>query len=151
LNESLIDVNGSPSTQIWVAVRYAEVFLNKAEAAYRLNKSAEAIAALNQVRARVNLPAKTSSGDDFFKDYRHERKVELAYEGQLFWDMRRWKLAHIEYNNYRAHGFKITGSNYEYIDVDYQDRIFLEKTYVLPIPQSELANNSLIDQVNAWK
>lgn len=151
LDENLEDVKGKPSTQAWVEIRYAEVLLNKAEAAYRLNRMTEARAAMNGVRARVNLPAKTSGGDEFFRDYRNERKVELAYEGQLFWDMRRWRLAHIEYNNYRAHGFKITGDNYEYIDVDYQDRKFLEKTYILPVPLSELQNNSLIEQHDHWK
>jgi hypothetical protein len=151
LDESLIDVKGKPSTQTWVELRFAEVLLNKAEASFKLNKMTEARAAMNLVRARVGLPAKTSGGEEFFKDYRNERKVELAYEGQLFWDMRRWKLAHIEYNAYRAHGFKITGSNYEYIDVDYQDRKFFEKTYILPIPLSELENNSLIQQVDQWK
>lgn len=107
--------------------------------------------AMNEVRARVNLPPKNSSGDEWFNDYRNERKVELAYEGHLFWDMRRWKLAHIEYNNYRCHGFKIIGENYEYIDVDYQDRKFSAKNYILPIPDSELANNSLIEQYDSWK
>ena len=102
------------------------------------------------MRARVKLPGKFSSDTQWFADYRNERKVELAYEGQLFWDMRRWKLAHIEYNNYRTHGFKITGNNYEYIDVDYQDRKFLEKTYTLPIPNSELENNSAITQYDEW-
>lgn len=152
LDEKLIDVKGVKSTQTWVELRYAEVLLNKAEAAFRLNKIGDAQSAMNEVRARasVNLPGKTSSGEQWFKDYRNERKVELAYEGQLFWDMRRWKLAHIEYNNYRAHGFKITGSNYEYIDVDYQDRKFLEKTYRLPIPTSEIENNSLITQFEEW-
>jgi len=151
LDESLLDVKGIPSTQPWVEIRYAEVLLNKAEAAFRLNKIGEARDAMNEVRARVNLPPKTSSGEQWFKDYRNERQVELAYEGHLFWDMRRWKLAHIEYNNYRCHGFKITGDNYEYIDVDYQDRKFLEKTYVLPIPEEELKNNSLIEQFEEWK
>ncbi len=151
LDESLTDVNGKPSTQTWVELRYAEILLNKAEAAYRLNKMEEARAAMNLVRARVGLPAKSSGGEEFFRDYRNERKVELAYEGHLFWDMRRWKLAHIEYNNYRAHGFKITGDNYEYIDVDYQDRKFSERTYVLPVPLSELENNSLIQQHDQWK
>ena len=68
---------------------------------------------MNRVRARkgVNLPGKNSSGDAWFADYRNERKVELAYEGHLFWDMRRWRLAHIEYNNYRCHGFKIVNGN----------------------------------------
>ena len=69
--------------------------------------------------------------------------------------MRRWKLAHVEYNNYRVHGMKISqsgaGLNYEYVDVDLQDRKFLEKTYVLPVPYSELANNGAIDQYDEWK
>ncbi len=151
LDESHIDVKGKPSTQTWVEIRYAEVLLNKAEAAYRLNRMGEARDAMNKVRARVNLPPKNSSGDEWFNDYRNERKVELAYEGHLFWDMRRWKLAHIEYNNYRCHGFKIIGANYEYIDVDYQDRKFSAKNYILPIPDSELANNSLIEQYDSWK
>lgn len=150
MNESITDVKGTPSTQPWVEIRYAEVLLNKAEAAYRLNKIGDAQSAMNEVRARVGLPGKYTTGADWFKDYRNERKVELAYEGQLFWDMRRWKLAHIEYNNYRCHGFKITGDNYEYIDVDYQDRKFLEKTYVLPIPDEELKNNSLMLQYDEW-
>lgn len=151
VDESHKDLNGVFSKQSWVEIRYAEVLLNKAEAAYRLNKTSEAQSAMNEVRARVGLPEKYTTGAEWFKDYRNERKVELAYEGQLFWDMRRWELAHTEYNNYRCHGFKITGDSYEYIDVDYQDRKFLQKTYVLPIPDSELVNNSLIIQYDEWK
>lgn len=150
MDESHIDLQGVYSTQPWVEIRYAEVLLNKAEAAYRLNKIGVAQDAMNLVRARVNLPGKFTTGDQWFKDYRNERKVELAYEGQLFWDMRRWKLADTEYNGYRCHGFKITGNNYEYIDVDYQDRKFFKKTYILPIPDSELENNSLIVQYDEW-
>lgn len=150
MDESHIDLQGVYSTQPWIEIRYAEVLLNKAEAAYRLNKVGVAQDAMNLVRTRVNLPGKFTTGEQWFKDYRNERKVELAYEGQLFWDMRRWKLADTEYNGYRCHGFKITGNNYEYIDVDYQDRKFLKKTYILPIPDSELENNSLIVQYDEW-
>lgn len=153
LDESLLDIQGVPSSQAWVELRYAEVLLNKAEAAFRLNKINEAQALLNQVRARksVQLPPKHSTGEDWFRDYRNERKVELAYEGHLFWDMRRWHLADKEYNNYRCHGMKITGNTYEYIDCDGQDRRFLKRLYRLPIPTEELKNNKLVEQFQEWK
>lgn len=151
LDESHTDIQGVKSAQPWVEIRFAEVILNKAEAAYRLGKMNEAQTLMNKVRARVSLPAKYTSGDAWFKDYRKERKVELAYEGHLFWDMRRWKLAHIEYNNYRCHGIKIERGTYQYIDCDGQDRKFLQKLYVLPVPTQELKDNKLAEQYAEWK
>lgn len=153
LDESLTDIKSVPSSQTWVEIRYAEVLLNKAEAAYRLNKLSEAQNAMDAIRARVGLPAKDLTGDAWFQAYRNERKVELAFEGHLFWDMRRWRLAHIEYNHYRVHGFKATGASnsYEYVDCDSADRLFTEKLYVLPIPSEELKNNgSHIKQYDEW-
>lgn len=146
------------STQTWVEIRLAEVYLNRAEANYRLNNSGGALSDINAIRTRtgVGLPALSGlSGDALFAAIRQERKIELAYEGHLYWDMRRWKLAGTEYNNYRVHGMKISkdaaGYLYEYVDCDLQDRKFLEKTYVFPIPYSELANNSAIEQYDEWK
>ena len=151
MDETLTDVKSVKRSQPWVELRFAEVLLNKAEAAYRLNKYSEAQNLMNRVRARVGLPGKNSTGEAWFKDYRKERKVELAYEGHLFWDMRRWKLAHIEYNNYRCHGMKIANGTYEYVDCDGQDRKFLQKLYVLPVPTSELKNNKQAVQYDEWK
>lgn len=146
------------STQTWVEFRLAEVYLNRAEANYRLNNAGAALADLNSVRSRtgVALPAISGiSGDAVFAAIRQERKIELAFEGHLYWDMRRWKLAHTEYKGYRVHGMKISknaaGYLYEYVDCDLQDRKFLEKTYVFPVPYSELANNSAIEQYDEWK
>jgi hypothetical protein len=156
LNESNTDLITDPSTQTMVEIRLAEVYLNRAEARYRLNDPAGALSDINAIRARVNLPPKTGlSGDALFAAIRQERKIELAYEGHLYWDMRRWKLAHIEYNNYRVHGLKITGTapnyTYEYVDCDKQDRKFLAKTYVFPVPYSELQDNNAIEQYDEWK
>ena len=96
IDEKHTDLKGVKSTQTWVEMRYAEVLLNKAEAAYMLKKS-DYQAPMNEVRARVNLPAKSTTGEAWFKDYRNERKVELAYEGHQFWDLRRWRIAHKKY------------------------------------------------------
>ncbi len=157
-DESNTDLVTYRSTQTWVEIRLAEVYLNRAEANYHLNKSGEAVADLNVVRTRngFGLPELPStSGKELFNAIRQERKIELAYEGHLYWDMRRWKLAHIEYDNYRVHGLKITASgsgyNFEYVDCDLEDRTFLKKSYVLPVPYNELANNSAIEQYDEWK
>lgn len=157
-DEDLTDMSTYNSTHTWVEIRLAEVYLNRAEAKFRLGDSGGALNDLNAIRTRpgVNLPEKSGiTGEDLFDAIRHERKIELAYEGHLYWDMRRWKLAHIEYNNMRVHGMKISNSPngylFEYVDADLQDRKFLEKTYVLPVPYSELSNNAAIDQYDEWK
>jgi hypothetical protein len=157
-NEEHTDLVTYKSTQTWVEIRLAEVYLNRAEANYRLGNTSQALNDLNKVRSRpgVNLPDKTGlSGEALFDAIRQERKIELAFEGHLYWDMRRWRLAHTEYNDYRVHGMKISkdpaGYLYEYVDADLEDRSFLERTYVLPIPYSELANNAAIEQYDEWK
>lgn len=156
-DEEHTDLVTYSSTQSWVELRLAEVYLNRAEAQYRMNNSSTgALNDLNAVRVRVGLPPKIGlTGNALFEAIRQERKIELAYEGHLYWDMRRWKLAHTEYNNYRVHGMKITnaaeGYLFEYVDCDLEDRTFLEKTYVLPVPYNELANNSAIEQYDEWK
>lgn len=145
-----------PSSHTWVELRLAEVYLNRAEAIYRLGgNDAGARADINTVRARVGLPA--SKIEDTFEAIRHERLIELAYEGHLYWDMRRWELAHTEYNNYRCHGLKVTGPDFEgkykwnYVDCDLEDRKFLTKFYILPVPTSETDNNSAVQQFDEWK
>ena len=158
MNEAHTDLITYRSTQTWVELRLAEVYLNRAEANFRLGNSGPAISDLNTVRGRSGValpPLSGLSGDALFKAIRQERKIELAYEGHLYWDMRRWRLAHTEYNGYRVHGMKISNSKdgwlYEYVDCDLQDRKFLEKTYVLPVPYSEMENNGAIEQYDEWK
>lgn len=151
VDESHTKFDNVKSGQSWVELRYAEVLLNKAEAAYRLGlNSKEYQDPMNLVRARVGLPDKTSVDEEWFEDYRRERKVELSYENHLYWDMRRWKLAHIEYDGYRQHGFRISNGVYEYVEVDLDDRRFNEKTYCFPIPSTEVSNNNLVNQFPQW-
>ena len=151
LNEDMTDVVNVRSAQPWVELRFAEVLLNFTEAAYRLNKITEAQDALARVRARVGLPRKMSTGGQFFRDYRNERKLELAFEGHLYWDMVRWQLCASEYNNYRRHGVKVDNGSYTYVEVDNTDLRYSDKCYVLPAPQSEVNNNNLFEQYENWR
>lgn len=157
VDENNMFADGSKSTKPYTFIRYAEVLLNYAEACYRLGETGEALAKVNDVRTRpaVGLPALTVSGENIMNAIRQERKVELAYEGHYYWDMRRWRLAHTAFTGVRAHGLKIeknaNGSyTYFYVTVDDQDRNFPEKMYSCPIPESELDNNKAITQISIW-
>lgn len=146
----------SASTQPWISIRYAEVLLNFAEACYHTSNADSANMAIKEIRTRVGLPSSNKSGAELFAAIRQERKVELSYEGLLFWDMRRWKLAATEYTGYRVHGLKIEKNldgtfKYTYVDCDKQNRYFPEKLYRLPLPQDELVNNTAVQQYPEWR
>jgi starch-binding outer membrane protein, SusD/RagB family len=144
------------STQPWTVIRYAEVLLNYAEACYQTKDYADANAAIRKIRARVGLPYTDKSGADLMAAIRQERKVELAFEGQYYWDMRRWGLAESVFSNYRTHGLKIVKNDdgtftYTYVETDTKDREFPSKMYRFPLPQNEIANNSAVSQFADWK
>ena len=141
-------------------LRYAEVLLNKAEACYHLNQTAEANAAVKAIRNRVGLPYTDKGGSALWDAIRQERRVELAYEGLWYWDLRRWGVAHKQYpeglTGYQQHGLKIENNGdgtftYTYVSVDDQDRNFPQKMYRFPMPSGELNNNALVEQYPEWK
>lgn len=163
LQEGYSDFITKGSYQYDAIIRYAEVLLNKAEAYAELNYSTyqnEALAALNEVRARVHLPGKTISDapdkDAFMALLRKERCVELAGEGFRYWDLRRWRLAENVINGKNAYGVKITKNTdgtftYEKVDIDGgSKRIFLERYYYFSLPTAELANNKLAENNPFW-
>ncbi len=146
------------STQPWVAFRLAEVYLNYAEACLRTSDMATALTYINKVRARVKLPELTglSSESDVFEALRHERKIELAYEGLYYWDMRRWGLSTTAFTGIRRHGLKIekmgeSSFRYTYVDVDQENLNYPAKMNRFPIPLSELNTNKDIEQFTEWK
>lgn len=138
-------------------MRFAEVLLIYAEAQAELNDIPEALKALNRVRARVNLPPVTAAGkEDFMSKLRHERMVELAFEGHRFWDLRRWDLAKSTLGNTHLTGVKPVkqGSTvtYQIIDCDNgRTRIYLDKYRRFPIPYTEIKANKLIEQFEEWR
>ncbi len=153
------DVTTSGSSHPFTLLRYGEVLLNKAEACYRTNDAAGANAAVREIRRRVGLPYADKSGDNLWKAIVQERKVELAFEGLRYWDLRRWEVAALPYpeglSGYQQHGLKIepegSGFRYTYVSVDEKNRNFPERMYRFPMPKSELESNSLVNQYDEWK
>lgn len=138
-------------------MRYAEVLLIYAEAMAMQDNLPEALTALNKVRKRAGLPeVSASTKTEFMKLLRHERMIELAFEGHRFWDLRRWGLGTTVLNGVHMKGVKPTkvGDNFEYEIVDCdagKTRVYLEKYNRFPIPLSEIQQNSACEQFDEWK
>jgi hypothetical protein len=161
----------SGGTQPIIVIRYAEVLLNKAEACYNLGESHYATAneLVKTIRARVDLPFDGGlTGQDLWKAIRQERKIELAYEGHWYWDLRRWGVAKNAYpeglSGYKLHGLKIERDKkdtpedasddvytYTYVSVDDKNRNYPEKMDRFPLPESEMASNKEVQQYPEWK
>lgn len=94
-NDGGFALNGQPL----IAIRYAEVLLNFAEAACGANHLNEAWDALVKIRQRVGYtgdcglnPAIQGDRARMFEAILYERSIELAYEGKRFDDCHRWML-----------------------------------------------------------
>lgn len=157
--DEAFDVSSNGGSHPFTLLRYAEVLLNKAEACYNTNDPTGANAAVRAIRKRVGLPYTDKSGDALWKAIVQERKVELAFEGQRYWDQRRWETAHLNYpeglSGYKQHGLKIekegVGFRYSYVTIDDYDRNFTSRLYRFPIPESELSSNAEVEQYDQWK
>ncbi|WP_188752445.1 RagB/SusD family nutrient uptake outer membrane protein [Parapedobacter defluvii] len=136
--------------QNWIIFRYAEIYLNYAEAAYETGDEATARKYLNLVRSRtsVGMPDVTASGNELSEAIKLERQIELCFEGHRFFDVRRWKIA-METENRPLRGVTIEkkpsgGFSYSYFIL--QDRKFEERNYWYPIPKYEMDKNENLEQ-----
>lgn len=81
-----------------MVIRYAEVLLTYAEAKIELNQIDQSVYdAINKVRNRAGMPNVDklvyNNQTKMRELIRRERRVELAFEGLRFVDLRRWKIA----------------------------------------------------------
>ena len=73
--------------------RYAEILLNAAEALNEAGNTGDAYQYVNQVRARVGMPAYSGMNQAQLRErIQNERRIELCFEDHRFFDVRRWKL-----------------------------------------------------------
>lgn len=123
----------------YVHIRYADVLLMYAEAKNEATgPDASIYDALDQIRGRagVNMPPvdrlKYNTRDLLRQFIRHERRIELALEGQRYFDLKRWRIADTVIPQYQTPGGV--------------QLVFAEKHYLLPIPQSEMDINPNLEQ-----
>jgi len=122
------------SEQDWILIRYAEVLLNFAEATNEAQGPTAAVyGAINEVRARPGVdmpPLPAGLTKELMRNrIRNERRVEFAFEGMRYRDIRRWKTAETYINTLIEPASKIK-------------RVFdPSKHYLFPFPQSEVDIN----------
>ena len=80
----------SPGIDDVMMFRLAEIYLTRAEARAQQNNLVNALADLNVIRSRAGLlPSTAVTQADILTAILKERRLELAHEGQRFFDMRR--------------------------------------------------------------
>jgi hypothetical protein len=143
--------SGTGSDQPWIYMRLAEFYLTYAEAQYHLNNLSAAVDYVNMVRSRsgVNMPPINSSGDLLAK-IKHERKIELAFEGNRWYDARRWMDAQIDFAKdiigvevLRNPSNGLKSYRYFYFEGGTGKRSFPVNHYLWPIPIEEIQKSNL--------
>ena len=145
-------------TQPWPIFRLAEIYLNYAEAEFELGNEDVCREYIDKIRARpsVDLPPIPASvtGEELRTRLYNERRIEMAFEEQRFWDVRRWKIADVVENR-PLYGMQIikdlnTGAT-TYTPVLLLNRVFTDKMYLLPIATNEiLKSKGKLTQTPGW-
>ncbi len=128
-------------------IRLGDVILMLAEAYNENGDTDKAIAEVNKIRARVNMPGLNSgpewlavgSKEEMAVRIQRERAFELAGEGQRYWDLRRWGLLESTVKN----ATDIFG------DLMYT-RTYQPRHEMWPIPLVEMERNTNLTQNEGW-
>ena len=145
----------------FVLARLGEMYMNRAEAYLLKGNTAGAVADLNVTRMKHGgLPAsEATSLAQAWADYIRERRVEMAYEGDMYWSYLRWGKYGGDANegeaaggviqalNRPVHKIQITKDRKRFFTAQIVrnrawNRNFTTKRYLMPIPQSQIDKRS---------
>ncbi|WP_449435390.1 RagB/SusD family nutrient uptake outer membrane protein [Pedobacter steynii] len=163
---NIIDAS-MPQFVPWPFFRYTEAVMNYIEASIELGDFAPAVLWLNRIRFRAGMPAITGSSKEVLTEiYRHERRIEMAYEEQRYHDTRRWMIAPATLGR-KATYIKVSGtfkagktksgqyrydtSIYDYtytptVETAQENRKWEDKIYFRPFSRDEINRNSELKQ-----
>lgn len=125
-------------------IRYAEILLNYAEAQNEYGGPDDQVyQAVEAIRNRAGLRPYTLpaglSKEAMRQVIRNERRIELAFEGHRFFDVRRWMIADST-ENQQMHGMEVQrGNTVVYKTFTVRKHNFRKAMYLWPIPLSEIA------------
>jgi hypothetical protein len=148
-------------------IRFAEVLLTYAEA--RLEQGtltqADIDLTINKIRQRVGMVAMkitdlVANGMDLRTEVRRERRIELALEGQRYFDILRWKQGSLLAQDikgmkkslaFRASDVANLPADAQGYIIAYSGRVFVDpKNYLWPISLTQFQRNPNLGQNTGW-
>ncbi|WP_316823817.1 RagB/SusD family nutrient uptake outer membrane protein [Pedobacter miscanthi] len=131
--------------QDYSIIRYAEILLAYAEAKNEVSgPDASIFAALDDIRDRAGMPpinqTLNNTKEKLREVIRNERRIELAGEGQRYFDIRRWNIA-----------ANVMKTPKDIANVIVQDRIWDSKFILMPYPQLALDKNKNLKAAQSAK
>jgi hypothetical protein len=146
VDPSVINNSVGNTARVLPLIRYAEVVLNFAEATNEaVGPTTEVYLSIEAIRQRAGLrpwqlPAGLSQAQ-MRTVIQKERRLELAFEGFRFWDVRRWLIAE-QTENKTMHGMEVDrGATVEYKPFVVRKHNFSNAMYLWPIPLPEIAKS----------
>lgn len=126
-------------------IRYADVLLMAAEAAYMINEKTTALTLINKIRKRARVSGNTGKPEELntlsFEDIIHERRLELALEPSRFFDLVRWNLTTQFING--ISNFGLGSKKTEFVKGAHE---------FFPIPDTEVQlSKGALEQYPAWQ
>ncbi|MBO9151755.1 RagB/SusD family nutrient uptake outer membrane protein [Chitinophaga sp. GCM10012297] len=153
-------------TRHWVLFRYAEILLSIAEARNEESGPAQEVYDhLILVRKRAGIKAgadglyglpelATVTKAELRAIIQNERRIEMAFEEQRFWDIRRWKIAEAVMNQ-PLRGMRIekqADGSFTYTAFNASTSVFdASRMYWYPVPNNEMQTNSRMVQNPGWE
>jgi hypothetical protein len=164
--ENVINANNITTTWYsWPVMRLANLYLLYAEALNEANGPGEEVYKwIDQVRERAGLksvveswaehsiyPDKYTKKEGMREIIHRERSIELAFEGQRYWDLRRWKKA-IEELNGSIEGWDVQQEAAEtyYTPTVLFEQTFSFKDYLWPLKENTIIINRNLEQNPGW-
>jgi hypothetical protein len=141
-----------------ILTRLAEVYLSYAECVNEADPAnPEALKYLNLIRERAGIPLYGSAelpapaGQSEMREaIRKERRVELAFENNRFFDVRRWKIAE-QTDNGPIYGLNIGADMPAFLNVvAFETRVFNKRHYFFPLPSNDVNNDREMVQNPGW-
>lgn len=165
-NQTISSTGASYKEYPWPEIRLADLYLMYAEALNEASGPSETVYEyLDKVRERAGLAGVKTSWENFsanptkyttqegLREIIHrERLIELAFEGNRFWDLLRWKKASEKLNE-PITGWNIFGDNfgsYYQIRTIYQQKFVAPRDYFWPIAENTIIQNPNLVQNPGW-